>query len=76
MSSLSRTFCCLGAGFVSCWIGFVLAATFVPLIVPASLRSRDPSESTGVIVILSTVFVCAIAGFAMCWKLTARWVKE
>ena len=75
MSSLARTFCCLAAAFASCWIGFIMAVIFVPLMVPESLTA-DPSESTGVILIIATVLICAVAGFVLCWKFTARWVKN
>jgi hypothetical protein len=55
---------------------FILAATFAPLIVPASLNVPDPSESTGVIIMVATMLVFAVAGFALCWKFTARSAKE
>ena len=76
MSSLTRTFCCLAAGFVSFWVGFLVAAVFVPLIVPASLARPDTSEDKGVMLIVAISAVCVVAGFAVCWKFTAKWVRE
>ena len=76
MSSLSRTFCCLAAGFVSCYVGLIAAAIFVPLIVPQTLAYPDPSETWGLALMMATMLICALAGFAVCWKFTARWVKQ
>ncbi len=75
MSSLAQIFCCFAAGFVSGAIGLMLAAIFVPLIVQESLAPPNPAETTGVIIMVGITALFVLIGFALCWKVTGRWVR-
>jgi len=76
MLGLARTFCCLAGGAVSCYIAFVLAAIFVPLALPESLTGSSGADRYAPVLMLTTILLCGVAGFALSWKLTTRWAEK
>jgi len=75
MSSLARIFCSMVLGAVFGYLGFILAAIFVPLLFPESLGSVGP-DRYALLVMLFLMLLCAAVGFALMWKITARWAEE
>ena len=61
---------------MSCYIGFILAAIFVPLLLTESLTDSSGPDRYAPVLILITILFCAAAGFALSWKLTARWAEK
>jgi hypothetical protein len=76
MTSLARTFVCIGAGLVCGRVGLVVGAIFLPLAFPLSLSDSSQTENTAVALAILTMVVFAVAGSVLCWKLTARWVRD
>jgi hypothetical protein len=77
MTSLARTFVCLGAGVVCGRVGLVVGAIFLPLAFPLSLTdSSHHAEHTVVRLMILTILLFAVAGSVLCWKLTGRWVRD
>jgi hypothetical protein len=76
MTSLARTFVCLGAGVVCGRVGLVVGAIFLPLAFPLSLPDSSHAENTVVRLMILTILLFAVAGSVLCWKLTGRWVRD
>ena len=76
MTSLTRTFVCMGAGLVCGWIGLVVGAIFLPLAFPLSLSDSSHPENTAVAFAMLFMVAFAAGGCAFCWKLTARSVRD
>jgi hypothetical protein len=76
MTSLARTFVCIGAGLVCGRVGLVVGAIFLPLAFPLSLPDSSQPENTVVALGILITGVFAVGGFVLCWKLTARWVRD
>ena len=76
MTSLARTFVCMGAGVVCGRIGLVVGAVFLPLAFPLSLDDSSHPEDTAVALVILITVLCALGGSVLCWKLTARWVRD
>ena len=76
MTSLARTFACLGAGLVCGRVGLVVGAIFLPLAFPLSLPDSNDAENTVVALMILSMGLFAVGGFVLCWKLTARWVRD
>ncbi len=72
MKIFARIFLCLlGALFLG-YIGFLVAATFGPLLFPEPIAG----SSTGVNIVIFSMpiffVIFGVAGFLICWKLTRR----
>jgi hypothetical protein len=76
MTSLARTFVCLGAGVACGRVGLVVGAIFLPLVFPLSLTDSSHAENTVVGLMISIMVLFAVAGSVLCWKLTSRWVRD
>ena len=76
MTSLSRTFVCMGAGLVCGWLSFVVCAIFLPLAFPLSLSDSSHPEDTAVALAILIMVVFAAGGGVLCWKLTAGSVRD
>jgi flagellin-like protein len=76
MTSLARTFVCIGAGLVCSRVGLVVGAIFLPLAFPLSLPGSSRAENNVVALLILITVVFAVGGFVLCWKLTARWVRD
>ena len=76
MTSLARTFVCLGAGLVCGSVGFVAGAIFLPLAFPLSLSDSSHPENTAVALAILIMVAFAAGGCILCWKLTARLVRD
>lgn len=55
MTSLTRTFVCIGAGIVSGRVGLIARAIFLPLAFPLSLESSQPENTAFTLAILITM---------------------
>jgi hypothetical protein len=76
MTSLARTFVCFGAGVVCGFVGFMLGAVFLPLAFPLSLSHSSHPENTAVALAFLIMLAFAAGGCVLCWKLTARLVRD
>ena len=76
MTSLARTFVCLGAGVVCGRVGLVVSAIFLPLAFPLSLTDSSHAENTVVALGILITALFAIGGSVLCWKLTRRRVRD
>ena len=78
MSSLTRTFLCMLGGFVLGGVGLMAVAIFGPLVYPLSLSDSESARSVNMTIgwMFAFLFGFGAAGFALCWKLTKRAVKD
>ncbi len=78
MSNLTRFFVSALCGFGLAGALLLVSAIFGPLLFPLSLSDAESEQSSNALVsgmmLLAVVF--ATVGFAVCWKLTKRAVKE
>ena len=76
MTSLARTFACLGAGVVCGRVGLVVSAIFLPLVFPLSLPDSSHVENIVVALAILITVLFAVGGSLLCWKLAGRWVRD
>ena len=76
MTSLARTFICLGAGVVCGRVGLVVGAVFLPLAFPLSLPDSSHAENAVVTCVILITLLFAVGGSVLCWKLTAKWMPD
>ena len=57
-------------------VGLVVGAIFLPLAFPLSLPKSNDAENTVVALMILSMGLFAVGGFVLCWKLTARWVRD
>jgi hypothetical protein len=76
MTTLARTFVCIGVGLICGRVGLVVGAIFLPLAFPLSLPDSRQPENTVVALGILITGVFAVCGFALCWKLSTRWVRD
>ena len=67
---------CMGATLVCGRIGLIVGAIFLPLAFPLSLSDSSQAENTAVALAFLVTILFAAAGAMLCWKLTARWVRD
>jgi hypothetical protein len=63
-------------GYVSGNIGFVLAATFGPLLYPATITGSSRGEDIVVFSVPVFFLLFGIFGFWVCWKVTRRFARQ
>jgi hypothetical protein len=66
----------MGTGLVCSHVGFFLGAVFLPLAFPLSLPDSSQAENTTVALLILITVVFTVGGFVLCWKFTARWVRD
>lgn len=76
LSSLARTLLCIAGGILCGYFGFILAAIFVPLLLPLSLSSAPAMDTYTPLIMLIAMITFAVAGFTLCWKVIARWAER
>jgi hypothetical protein len=72
MSNRGRKLLSFGIAFISGNVGFVLAATFVPLIFPLSLTGATLGTDFALLSLPVFFLIFGTTGFVICWKFTKR----
>ena len=58
------------------WLGLLVVAIFGPLLFPLSLTDSSRAENMVLVLALMFFLLFGVIGIILCWRLTARWVRN